>query len=264
LIGAPTLTVIADKTSNAPGWRAQGTMTSALAITDPNIPRNITPTTASVTWSPVSGDINTIVDLDIKDIVQEIIDQDTWVAQNNTRFAIQASATLTYVTNKRVLIRSNEHGVGPAPQLDITYSITGAVVTESTTRPLNTSSGRATVITPPVPANNSIIYEIYKQDQDLDAIATASNPYPIIIRNGETADYENVIEATLERLLIWLPPYDRFKVRYKPDDWEWSQFTNFNSAGYMNSFDRFRILSGKSPVTSSSTDSSSGATITNT
>lgn len=81
--------------------------------------------------------------------------------------------------------------------------------------------------------------------------------------NGATTEYNNIYDSGLDYIDMWLPPWQIFRVRYREDGGEWSPYSTITYEK-LNSFDKGRILSGLNPISSTITETSNGATVTNT
>jgi len=88
----------------------------AVSWSNGNLPKDITKTDASATWNPTSTGWNTV---DIKTIVQEIVNRGNWVSGNDMRFGIIHKNT----GKKYVEVYDYHSGQANAAYIEIDYTI---------------------------------------------------------------------------------------------------------------------------------------------
>jgi len=89
-------------------------------------------------------------------------------------------------------------------------------------------------------------------------------PYSITTEDfGITEDYDNIIDSQLDYIVISLAPYTDYLIRVREVGAEFDDWTDFTTVNYIqiNSFDKYRELSGLPLIDSQVTDTNEGATI---
>lgn len=125
---------------------------------------------------------------------------------------------------------------------------------------VNTPLGRATKLTIAENNNSNETVSFIIDDQNT---TDPASPYPVVVRSNQTPA-GNVIAVDNRSLSIWLPPARSFRWRYKIGSGSWSTYRNFTSTGFLNSFEKYALLSGRDPNTVTITENETGATVINT
>jgi len=105
-------------------------------------------------------------------------------------------------------------------------------------------------------------WQIFNTRENVD---NQSSPYPYVIStndNGVIENYDNVLDAGYNYITLWLPPED-VKVRYRQMGGEDASWSSWQTITYqkLNSFDKFRLLSGLPIIEPAIISTATGATV---
>ena len=205
---------------------------NALTWSNTSLPSTINKTSSLTTWRPSGfGSFS----INITNIIQEIVNQKNWKYNNHIKLA-----GINQLSN-------NVNNYYPGVGFEIGSNITNLTINYikysiKITSPRNRRGNQFTLCSD---SDSNDIHNIHGTQWHFQNIYNINYYF-----NTNNIDSPNVLYYNNTIINIWFPPYEIWKVRVKylkNNLWStWSNFVQFTTRGYLNSWETYHVLNSNS------------------